>query len=251
MGLQVSECGPLSCAVLMRSEKSVNDMLSRYPLAVIQERNRLGHTTLHLACGWPVGLKLLLEAGGARVVNTPSNFGRIPLMYAHAVRCLDSMALLIEAGSALSSLKWRGHLTWTLSSSEESLDMVIRYNDFGFDLIYATMRQRQNKLEVMARQNLPAEVFEALGVPNTGILEGSLIYHLVRILSKYNITIPDELKLPDQQGTVYHAIRSCLNYNTMKHRMLPQKFFDAGFCCIDELNCRGLSPLASIYPKYI
>jgi hypothetical protein len=161
------------------------------------------------------------------------------------------MALLMEAGSALSSPKWRGDLRWTSSSSEESLDMVIRHNGLGFDLIYATMKQRQNKLEVMARQNLPAEVFEALGVPNTGILEGPLIYHLVRILSKYKITIPDELKLPDQQGTVYHAIAAGLYYNTTEYRMVLQKFFDAGFCCIDESNCRGLSPLASIYPRCI
>jgi len=231
----------------MRSEKAVRNLLLRNPASVTQERNRLGHTTLHLASGWPVGLKLLLDAGGAQIVNTPSRYGSIPLIYAHSNHCIDAMTLLIDAGSALSSPTWDPTQRWYLYCSEEALDWAIRKDGVGFDLVSTTMKQRQLKLKAIALQKLPVGSFEALGIPRDGILEGPPLYSLVRMLDEYKIAIPEELNPPVPQGTVYHRLASIF-YNRDSCRTWPQRLFDTGFYCIDELNHEGLSPLASIFP---
>jgi len=232
----------------MRSEKAVQDLLLRNPASVIQERNRLGHTTLHLASGWPVGLKLLPEAGGAQLVNTPGRYGSIPLIYAHSNRCIDSMALLIDAGSALSSPYGDERVSSPFYASEETLDLALGQDGVGFDLVSTAVKQRQLKLKAMALRKLPVGAFEALGVPSDGILEGPPLYSLVRVLNEYKIAIPEELNPPDPQGTVYHFLALVLHRRD-SYRIWPQKLFDTGFYCIDELNREGLSPLASIFPR--
>lgn len=113
------------------------------------------------------------------------------------MRCIDSMALLIEAGSALSSPKWVGGPYWIFSALEEILDLVLHLHGVRFDPAWTTIKQRQLKPKAIALQKLSKGQFEALGVPSDGILEGSLLYSLVQILDEHKIAIPQELNPPN------------------------------------------------------
>lgn len=223
----------------------MRSVLLSIPTAVTEERNSLGHTVLHLASEWPVGLKLLLDAGGAKIVNVPSLYGDIPLIYALSVHCIESVALLVNAGSALSSPMWSGSYQ---DASEEALDWSSLQHEVEIKIISAKLRQRRRRLRILAQQALPPDVLERLRVPDSAIVEGMSLHLLISTLDEHRIAIPQELRPPKSEATVYHLLAESVGRDGWEN-VSPQKLFDEGFCCVDELSHRGLTPLACIDPR--
>jgi len=64
----VTECGPLSQAIIRRDEAEMLRILDENPSAV-QERNIKDQSPLHISATWPCGIQILLEHGGRQLVN--------------------------------------------------------------------------------------------------------------------------------------------------------------------------------------
>lgn len=198
-------------------------------------------------------MKLLLEAGGGALVNTPSKRGLIPLVHATSINCSETMVLLIDAGSALSSPKWKIVAEKAVHASEECLESALSHReDFGaaFDIIVIAMKDRRLKLQALAQQKLPGSVFDRLAIPSATILEGAHLDSLMKALEQHKIHVPQELRPGDPRGTVYHYITRC--YPFLKELdIMAQRVFDSGYCCVDELNSSGISPMACISPHWL
>ena len=220
-----TECGPLSLAVLRESEQDVIRILRAKPSS-IYELNRRKLNPLHLACCWPRGIQLLLDAGAQHLVHQVDVCGGLPIRYSTKFHCLGAIELLINAGSAFSSPGWFG-------GSEEVLGIV--WNDPIPLFLLRTFQERRRKLFELAKLTLPAEVWADLDVPTDRLLDDRAA-EIQRVLIDAGIEIPKSISVPQRRRTVYHAdIRSAKQ---------ADQLWDAGFRDIDSCDESGRTPLS-------
>ncbi|KAF2231812.1 hypothetical protein EV356DRAFT_279311 [Viridothelium virens] len=181
-------CGVLSMAVLRRDENSVKKILEQRPRLLGTERNILGHTAIHLAIGWPEGLRILLAAadertrqniddaecrcdGGMRVVQQCS-----PLDYAFAFGCIESIRLLADAD-------FKFNFEWNLRIGTDALDPPIS------DILLVLFLERFRQFRDFTVQNVPAEVVRALRIEDLEFFDSD-VRHSLYYLRINDIQIP-------------------------------------------------------------
>jgi len=150
-----TECGVLSTAVLRRDKLAVEKALDQHLQLLETERNIFGHSAIHLAIGWPDGLKLLLRAADESLLHQGLDDmgwnGSTPLDYAIAFGCTESMRLLADANVAF-DFKWNcfvGTVSLDTEVSEVLLDIIL---------------ERLQQLLEFGKQKLSAEKFSSLQI---------------------------------------------------------------------------------------
>ena len=226
----VNQCGPLSSAILRESEQEVIRILRAKPSS-IHELTRRQQNPMHLACRWPRGIQLLLDAGGSYLVHQADLCGGLPITYSKH-HCLNAIQLLLDAGSALSSPDWMGR-------SEEVLDITC-YSDTIPSFLLSTLQERRRKLFELAKLTLPSEVWADLDVPTDRLLDGRAA-EIQRILIDADIEIPKSVSVPRRRGTVYHTYIQGVKQ--------ADQLWDAGFRDIDVCDESGQTPITTI-PVY-
>ena len=220
-----TECGPLSLAILRESEQDVIQILRAKPSS-IYELNRRKYNPLHLACCWPRGIQLLLDAGAHNLVHQVDVCDGLPISYSIDIRCLDAIELLINAGSAFSSPGWNG-------VSEEVL-RVLYWEDPLPLFLLSTLQERRRKLFELAKLTLPAEVWADLDVPTDRLLDDRAA-EIQRVLIDAGIEIPKSISVPQRRGTVYNSL--------IKSAKQADQLWDVGFRDIDSPNEHGFTPI--------
>jgi len=165
--LAVCQCGRLSMAVLQRSDKDVNRILTRFPSS-LNEQNIFGQTPLHLSCGWPLGMELLLDYGAYSIIDHMDDFGFTAFVYASYHGCLESLEILLEAGSCL----------FPLNSSEPYRRITFCFTEafsgsseaIGGRLVEALVARRVC-LRELALGNLPPDEARDFGLFSDTILD--------------------------------------------------------------------------------
>lgn len=226
-----TECGPLSLAILRESEQDVIRILRAKPSS-IHELNRRKLNPLHLACRWPRGIQLLLDAGANYLVHEVDICGGLPISYSIRFHCLDAIELLMTAGSAFSSPGW-------ICNSEEVLDVLYWEDQIPLFLL-STLQERRRKLLDLAKLTLPVEVWAALDVPTDRLLDGRAA-EIQQVLVDADIEIPKSISVPTRLGTVYHG-------PIMSAKQADQ-LWDAGFRDIDSPNDLGSTPIMVTYQR--
>ena len=222
----VTQCGPLSRAVLRKSEQDVIRILRAKPSS-IHELNQRIQNPLHLAYCWPRGIQLLLDAGANYLVHHADVCGGLPITYSIYFSCFNAIQLLLNAGSALSSPSW-------IESSEEVLEMLRGPDHPIPTFLLSTLQERRLKLFELAKLTLPAEVWADLDVPTDRLLDGRAA-EIQRILIDADIEIPKSLSVPQRRGTVYHSSIWFVNR--------ADQLWDAGFRDIDARDESGRTPI--------
>ncbi len=225
-----TQCGPLSLAVLRKSEQDVIRILRAKPSS-IHELNRRKQNPLHLACHWPRGIQLLLDAGANYLVHQADVCGGLPIQYSIEFRCLDAIQLLLNAGSAFSSPGW--------TSSWEEVLRILGTKDIIPSFLLSTFQERRRKLFELAKDTLPAEVWADLDVPTDRLLDERAA-EIQRFLVDADIGIPKSISVPQRRGTVYH-------YPCWSVKQADQ-LWDLGFRDIDAWDEYGYTPLMSLQP---
>ena len=220
----VTQCGPLSLAVLRRSEQDVIRILWAKPSS-IHELNRRKQTPLHLACCWPRGIQLLLDAGANYLVHQADVCDWLPIAYSTEFECLDAVQLLLNAGSAPSSQGWL-----------EIFDSPFQGGRIP-SFILSALQERRRKLFKLAKHTLPAEVWADLDVPIDRLLDGRAA-EIQRVLVDADIEIPKSISVPQRRGTMYHG-------GDLSVQQADQ-LWDAGFRDIDSRDELGHTPIMDI-----
>ena len=237
--LDVLKCGPLSMAVLQKSEPLV-----RYHLqnpATIREKNAAGHSPLHLCGDWTKGIGLLLEAGFP--CNVIDNSHMTPLDYTISVQGdADTTTMLLKAGSPPTRCENLHTSSSTLDRAlEATLDPpVLTLGQLPLSLnkniacLIENLKCRRESLAALAKARLPECVLSELGTLGT-VIDDSRAHCTWRALEDRNVSIPTSL---DTHGvSIYHQVR---NKNLAKY------LYDMGFKSLDEYDHRGMTPLMSL-----
>ena len=220
--------GPLSIAVVRKSETEVLRILTNNPDAISEENER-GQGPLHLSCNWPRGMSLLLQFGGTKVINRRDNLSLLPLYYACTIGCIETVRLLLEADSAFFSTG-----IFNYSSGGDVLERAIEcYADTLLPLLIPALVNRRNRLQQLAFEHLPERLYNSLGICPDRILDKQACQTYMA-LTDNGILVPASLTCPDRIQTVYH--------NSLTPRS-AEMLYEAGFLDIDELDSKCVTPL--------
>ena len=221
-----TECGPLSLAVLRKSEQDVIRILRAKPSS-IHELNRRKFNPLHLARCWPRGMQLLLDTEAKYLIHQADICGKLPISYSIQFHCLDAVELLINAGSAFSSPGCFG-------TTEEVLNVLPVKDPIPLFLL-RTFQERRRKLFELAKLTLPAEVWADLDVPTDRLLDDRAA-EIQKVLIDADIEIPKSISVSQRRRTVYHA-----GFISAKQ---ADQLWDAGFRDIDSCDESGRTPIS-------
>ncbi|KAF2490880.1 hypothetical protein BU16DRAFT_585229 [Lophium mytilinum] len=223
---EIFECGLLSMAVLRKSEREMLYILSKSPKAV-QERNKFGQTPLHLSCDWDRGMKILIDAGTD--IDAVDCCSRPVFRYCAERNSIESLDLLLEAGCYLSGLCALGTVP-ALSFAFEAASLDIKR------LLANSIAQRRYGLKQLGLAALPIQSHQALGLLNSGALDGKL-EGLLGALRTQNIHIPSLFENPGYFGrcSIYHMRELSIES--------AETLYNAGFIDIDALDEDGLPPV--------
>jgi hypothetical protein len=205
-------CGPLSLAILSNNPDQVEYLVRSHP-ATLAERNLFGHTPLHLAADKPSCLRVLVTAADTKLLNEtdrPDKFGKSALETAVCLsglrcregscgrmcrrcRCAECAVILLNAGCAL--------------PVPEDLHWAFKYASIRCKRKYARhMRNRRDRLQQLALDQLPAAEVEQLGLVPDHVLD-SLASRVVHLLQVRGVCIPEALAVTRTRSlSVYQAL---------------------------------------------
>ena len=233
----VLRCGPLSMAVLQRSETQV-----RYHLqdpSVLNELNAAGHSPLHLCGDWAQGVEILLKSGFP--CDKLDSIHLSPLDYAISMQDgADAASILLKFGSPLTSCD-------DTYGSRSTMDLALRFATTpGYEgasqsplspniaILIANIKWRRVRLAELAQGHLPRAVLVELQGLGTAI-DHTRAQHTWRALENAGVKVPPVL---DTRGVfVYHEVRS---------KSLAISLYNMGFKCLDEYDQYGTTPLMKL-----
>ena len=224
--------GPLSAAIVHRSESDIKRIL-QYSRQSIYEQNSRGQTPLHLSCSWPKGIILLFHYGGSELVDREDNEGWLPLGYSCASKCPEAVRLILEADSALLSLEYAksgdilGHYDRLWDFREQATDEIRSY-------LQNALVDRRRRLMSLAITQLCHEELEELGVTDDRLLDEKAL-NVYEALERRNVVIPSALRVPFRQTTVFHYARLT--------PAMGESLYRCGFLDVDGIDSSGFTPL--------
>ena len=247
------ECGVLSMAVLRQDETLVKKILEQRPSFLRTERNIFGHTAIHLAIGWPGGLKVLLAAADESTWQSiddneyrfngdyPDSPWSTPLDYAIAFGCVESIRLLADADLAF-------NFDWNFRVGTKALDPTIS------DVVLALILERFQQLYDFALQNLPAEAVRALQIEGFEFFD-SKARSLLDYFHTINIPMPRKFRGHRDFWDLYpsgNLVYFCPPFGGIFHQSelrseAAKAFFDAGILNVDY-EVEQVTPLMTVAP---
>ena len=231
----------MSLAVLHQSERQLIEALQTWP-HLIDMGNGLAQTPLHLAVGWPEGVRLLLQHRAC--IDSRDQAGDTPLYYALTLGFPQTVSLLMKADCSL-------------VLSKNILDLAIGHPDYqiGGKYNYVRMNVLDTTIALLAerRRDLQSRLSD---LPITVSINTTVLRD-DRILDEYaeyaecteqaaqktfdHIPLRASSLLGDNQSrnyrTVYHIPELVVE--------VAEKLWNNGFRDIDVPDNDGLTPLAS------
>ena len=217
--------GPLSAAIVHRSESDIKRVLQISPQS-IHEQNSRGQTPLHLSCSWPKGITLLFHHGGLELVDREDSNGALPLAYACAMRCSAAVRLILEADSAL-LLPHTVHLSDYLCAPDE-------INSHLQDALV----DRRRRLMSLAITKLCRKDLEDLRVTDDRLLDEKA-FNVYKALERKSVFIPSALRVPPYQTTVFH--------DDIITPAIGELLYKRGFLDVNGIDWSGVTPLMQLH----
>ncbi|KAF2232239.1 hypothetical protein EV356DRAFT_470285 [Viridothelium virens] len=223
----------LGAAVLERSESRIVNILRRCPESM-WELNRRGESVLHLCCGWPKGMTILLERGAKPLIHQWGGAGNpsedcLPLHYTLGGDCTEVVSILLQNDSPVlvaSDCCGNFSLSRLFYASSEIVNQVI-----------AALVDRRRRLQELATASLPLAALQELDLDSDRIVDEKATM-LQDVCSENDILLPPSLSVPDWRTTVYH--KECLNPE------IAERLYNLGFRDICGRDCSNQTPLATI-----
>jgi len=215
---------------------------------------------MYLSSVWPRGIEILLQHSGISLVNRPLRDSKIsqnhwlPMSYALENCNFEALKLLLDAGSALSSLSWTT-VWFPIPTHEELLCRALRTRDLRFiSVAVEALLDRRTQLYDMAMEMLPGDVWTYLDVPGDRVLNKDAV-QVQNALLDFGIKIPQALQVNQTVNTVYNGFGSPLvtalpgdgTFESVFQETFiteaADSLFNSGFRDIDISDERGLTPL--------
>ncbi|KAL8824347.1 MAG: hypothetical protein Q9191_005116 [Dirinaria sp. TL-2023a] len=230
-------CGPLSMAVLQKSETLVRYQLRNHD--VLNESNVAGQTPLHLCGDWARGVELLLENEFS--CDQLDSINLSPLDYTISMQDgANAASILLKAGSPLTSRDKKYGL-------KSTLDLALRFDaTHGYAgasqwplapnivCLIKHVKRRREDLAVLATKSLAPKVLDKLKQLGTAI-DDTRASHTWIELEKAGIRVPPSLETRDV--SVYHEVRS---------KNLAICLYNVGFRGLNEYDQHGMTPLMKL-----
>ena len=213
----------LGQAILRQSEFDIVRLLVNDPDCLNDICSDLdGENMLHLASGWPKGLALLLKRDTHALLCRRTLKGRLPLHYAVMHNSLESVAMLLTAGSPI---------TWACFSYLPST-----HNHMESHLFKAIVERRKG-LKALALNHLPADLCAVFDLFSSN-LPDEKAPAVCSALRDRGIVLPSELMVPDEMG-----FEGCGNAYHFRRANQFDELWEHGFRDIDSDNTHGFTPL--------
>ena len=220
-----SLCGPLSLAVISRSEQMLISAL-RSSSSDVNERNSFAQTPLHLAIGWPFAVEHLLKAGAD--ANALDCQGDSVIRVACQSHSIETVQILLASDYFLSN-KYGG-----VVALEDTLE-VAQHDDLLLNFIFSVLVKRRMQLLEMAKRYLPREKLCQV-YPGDGRVLDETVPEIYSALINMGVSVPSSLSSHSTSvGTVFHNRNLTL--------ALAQKLFDLKFRDVDGYDRKGQTPL--------
>lgn len=225
----------------------MRNVLTQRPSLLGSERNICGHTAIHLAIGWPEGLKILLEVADEAVWefvldgDLHSQHWSTPLDFAIAFGCVESIRLLSHANIAF-------NLSWSYRVGTSTLDPRVS------EIVLTLILERFQQLHDFSLQNLPAGAVRALEIERLEFFD-SKIRSLYYYFEQHHISIPRKFRgytAPDFQWFYKDIEYFCPRFGGLFHQPIlspdtAKAFFDAGIRGVD-CEVKHITPLMVVAP---
>ena len=229
--------GALGTAIVHRSESDVKRILQNSPQS-IHEQNSRRQTTLHLSCSWPEGITILFHHGGMELVDQADSEGTLPLAYAYASKCSEAVRLIIEAGSALLSLRYAKNSGDFLGDSYNQLWGFSEHETYDIrSHLHDALMDRRRQMMSLAITKLCQKDLEELGVTDDRLLEEEVL-NVDKALERRNFVIPPALRVPYHQTTIF--------YHQRLASAIGESLYKCGFLDVDDIDSLGFTPLMII-----
>ena len=229
--------GALSTAIVHRSESDIERILQNAPQSIYEQNSRR-QTPLHLSCGWPKGITILFRHGGMELVVQGDREGTLPLAYAHASKCSEAVQLILEADSALLSLRYAQNSGDFLGDSYERLWGFSEHETYEIrSHLFNALLDGRRRLMSLAITKLCQEDLEELGVTENRLLEEESL-NVYTALERRNFVISPAVRIPFHQTRVFYY-----------QRLTPangKSVYQCGFLDIDDIDSLGFTPLMMV-----
>ena len=230
----------MSIAIWHRSEQELNKVLRESP-QLINQTNGLGNTPLHLAVGWPYGIRALLQHG-ACINATDQNYST-PLSYAIEMGASETVRILFEADCHLGDRDYSEDvLLQAINQCTSNFPRLLSISreartDVLGTVISSLAERRRNLQTRLAALSIAAKI-------NPGVFQDD------RILDEYaqyaECVEEDAMRGNDHMPrhassllptcrTVYHVVGMTVE--------VAEKLWQNGFRDVDVPNEYGLTPL--------
>ena len=241
MIIDVMRCGPLSMAVLKRSETLVRYHL-RNP-AVFGEKNAAGQNALHLCGDWVKGIEILLEAGFP--CDKTDNSHLTSLDYAISIQgAADAVRTLLKAGCPLACCGnphgWNSTLDRVLCNPLDA-DMETKVQwplSPKVSCLIDNIKYRRESLAVLAEKHSSYKFLNKIRILGTA-LDDTRAHCTWKALRRAGIKLPSSLRT--RGVSVYHQVRSI---------SLAKYLYNLGFKNVDEYDQHGRTPLMSLACRF-
>ena len=206
--------------------------LQKWP-HLINHGNKLAQTPLHLAVGWPYGVRVLLAHGSS--VHARDLDGNTPLECAISHSSVESVGLLMEANGSFDT----GHAPESGIADVLSLAASMKNSHFDsreavLETVITVMAERRRDLESRLAATALTRKNSASWTQNDRVLD-AYAPHTERSLERNGVSLPTVSTIPTHLRTVYHTSHLTVG--------IAEKLWQAGFRDIDIPAFRGRTPL--------
>lgn len=187
---------------------------------------------MHLCCGWPRGIAILLEFNAKFLVNQRRRVGgsdlELPLSWAICCQCSESVSLLLQNDSALCSD----------FEPDEALGRALSTENHVIgDQVIEALVDRRRRLKEFATRVLPQESLDFLDLRADRLIDEQT-YLLRKELCRSGAQIPLALSVPHVKMTVYHCHEITVE--------VAERLYNVGFRDLNGRDYNGRTPLAAI-----
>ena len=232
-GVGLSELGQ---AIIQKSEARLSAALRRRTSIASKQMGHFpgGTSAVHLASGWPQGLKMLIEFGAE--LGHADRHGDQPLRWAIRKRNVVCMRMLIQAGCPMDDfVELLDEALHACNSKRSHVAPAYMAN-----LLITGFKGRRQVLKDIATSNIPAIYHDQLGLNNCVTLDDKA-YIVAQRLETVDIVLPQACRLPSTGYTAYHGVGG-----QFFDVGIAQTLRDAGFHDLIRTDDQDLSPFDNI-----